>query len=106
MVTLLRDDFGFHPSSVDITFTFMFLVDGSKVKWSLVMSLALHAAEHEAKYESESEYELIMGSNVTYEESNVTHDDSCETQMCTALFRVSLYGYTIHNSGSKLAGGV
>jgi hypothetical protein len=47
------------------------------------MCLALHAAEHEAKYKSESEYELIMGSNVTYEESNVTHDDSCETQICT-----------------------
>lgn len=84
MVTLLRDGFGFHPSSRDITFTF--LVDGSEVEWSLGMALALHAAEHEAKYESESEYELLVGSNATYEESNVTYHDSCETQTCPAVF--------------------
>jgi len=39
MVTLLRDGFGFHPQSRDITFTF--LVDGSEVEWSLGMALAL-----------------------------------------------------------------
>jgi hypothetical protein len=39
MVTLLRDGFGFHPESRDITFTF--LVDGSEVEWSLGMALAL-----------------------------------------------------------------
>jgi hypothetical protein len=83
MVTLLRDGFGFHPSSRDITFAF--LVDGSEVEWSLGMALALHAAEHEAKYESESEYELILG-NVTFEESNATYDESCEAETCPALF--------------------
>jgi hypothetical protein len=41
MVTLLKDGFGFHPDSRDITFTF--LVDGSEVEWSLGMALALHA---------------------------------------------------------------
>lgn len=82
MVTLLRDGFGFHPSSRDITFTF--LVDGSEVEWSLGMALALHAAEHEAKYESESEYERILG-HVTFEDTNATFDESCETETCPAL---------------------
>lgn len=41
MVTLLKDGFGFHSDSRDITFTF--LVDGSEVEWSLGMALALHA---------------------------------------------------------------
>jgi GDA1/CD39 (nucleoside phosphatase) family len=41
MVTLLRDGFGFHPESRDITFTF--LVDGSEVEWSLGMALELYA---------------------------------------------------------------
>ena len=45
MVTLLKDGFGFHPSSRDITFTF--LVDGSEVEWSLGMAIALNAQEME-----------------------------------------------------------
>lgn len=80
MVTLLRDGFGFHPSSRDITFTF--LVDGSEVEWSLGMALALHAEEHDAMYESEKDYERFVESHVHHEESNATYDDSCEAQTC------------------------
>jgi len=41
MVTLLRDGYGFHPESRDITFCF--LVDGSEVEWSLGMALSLYS---------------------------------------------------------------
>lgn len=43
MVTLLRDGFGFHPSSRDITFTQW--VDGNEVEWSLGMALSEYAIE-------------------------------------------------------------
>ncbi|KAL9179749.1 hypothetical protein ACHAXT_007719 [Thalassiosira profunda] len=43
MVTLLRDGFGFHPSSRDITFTQW--VEGNEVEWSLGMALSEFAAE-------------------------------------------------------------
>lgn len=43
MVTLLKDGYGFHPESRDITFTF--LVDGSEVEWTLGMALSLHSNE-------------------------------------------------------------
>mmetsp|Transcript_38387 Transcript_38387/g.65580 ORF Transcript_38387/g.65580 Transcript_38387/m.65580 type:complete len:706 (-) Transcript_38387:62-2179(-) len=43
MVTLLRDGFGFHPSSRDITFTQW--VSGNEVEWSLGMVLSEFAAE-------------------------------------------------------------
>jgi hypothetical protein len=43
MVTLLKDGFGFHPTSRDITFTF--LVDGNEVEWTLGMALAMNAEE-------------------------------------------------------------
>jgi hypothetical protein len=36
-----------------------------EVEWSLGMALDLRAGQHEAKYESESEYKLIVGSNAT-----------------------------------------
>ena len=42
MVTLLRDGFGFHPQSRDITFTQW--VEGNEVEWSLGMVLAEFAA--------------------------------------------------------------
>ncbi len=42
MVTLLRDGFGFHPTSRDITFTQW--VDGNEVEWSLGMALSEFAA--------------------------------------------------------------
>lgn len=80
MVTLLRDGFGFHPSSRDITFSF--LVDGSEVEWSLGMALALHAEEHDATYESKQAYNAFVESHVYYEESNATYDDACEAQTC------------------------
>jgi len=83
MVTLLRDGFGFHPSSRDITFTF--LVDGSEVEWSLGMALALHAEEHDAMYESEKDYETFVESHARYDESNATYDDSCEAQTCPSF---------------------
>jgi hypothetical protein len=44
MVTLLKDGYGFHPSSRDITFTF--LVDGDEVEWSLGLALSMHAEQH------------------------------------------------------------
>ncbi|CAB9520410.1 Nucleoside-diphosphatase mig-23 [Seminavis robusta] len=47
MVSLLRDGFGFHPESRDITFTF--LVDGSEVEWSLGMSLELYSLKASSK---------------------------------------------------------
>jgi len=46
MVTLLRDGFGFRPSSRDITFTF--LVDGDEVEWTLGLALAMNANERTA----------------------------------------------------------
>jgi golgi apyrase len=49
MVTLLKDGFGFHPTSRDITFTF--LVDDNEVEWTLGMALAMNAEErYEAKH--------------------------------------------------------
>ena len=42
MVTLLRDGFGFHPSSRDITFTQW--VEGNEVEWSLGLVLSEFAA--------------------------------------------------------------
>merc|ERR1719440_821337 len=46
MVTLLKDGFGFDPSSRDITFTF--LIDGDEVEWTLGMALAMNANEQTA----------------------------------------------------------
>ena len=43
MVTLLKDGFGFDPSSRDITFTF--LVEGNEVEWTLGMALSMKAEE-------------------------------------------------------------
>merc|ERR1712070_134449 len=51
MVTLLKDGYGFHPESRDITFCF--LVDGSEVEWSLGMALSLYSYQN--KYLSEME---------------------------------------------------
>lgn len=49
MVTLLRDGFGFHPSSRDITFTQW--VDGNEVEWSLGMALSEFATERRQEVE-------------------------------------------------------
>jgi len=43
LVTLLKDGFGFEPSSRDITFTYK--VDGDEVEWTLGMALAMNAEE-------------------------------------------------------------
>ena len=70
MVTLLRDGFGFHPESRDITFTF--LVDGSEVEWSLGMALALRAQEKAHSVLEPTSAEDIMGEmNHTYDEHRV-----------------------------------
>jgi Golgi nucleoside diphosphatase len=50
MVTLLKDGFGFHPDSRDITFTF--LVDGSEVEWTLGMALVVRANESAERLEA------------------------------------------------------
>jgi hypothetical protein len=63
MVTLLKDGFGFHPSSRDITFTF--LVDGSEVEWTLGMALAMNAEETALENAKEQQSHKI---NATYEE--------------------------------------
>ena len=43
LVTLLKDGFGFEPSSRDITFTYK--LDGDEVEWTLGMALAMNAEE-------------------------------------------------------------
>jgi hypothetical protein len=66
MVTLLRDGFGFHPSSRDITFTF--LVDGSEVEWSLGMAIALRAQDRPT--DSPSDQQKPRDSNATFKEES------------------------------------
>jgi len=66
MVTLLKDGFGFHPSSRDITFTF--LVDGSEVEWTLGMALAMNAEEVPFEDGEDQDTNII----------NATYDDQVE----------------------------
>jgi len=75
MVTLLRDGFGFHPESRDITFTF--LVDGSEVEWSLGMALSLYAEEQQ---HAQSDGTSSHSSTVTTggSETNMTSDEEDE----------------------------
>ena len=69
MVTLLRDGFGFDPSSRDITFTF--LVDGSEVEWSLGMAIALNAQELEqSSMSSSTETTIPHDINATHRKSD------------------------------------
>lgn len=63
MVTLLKDGYGFHPSSRDITFTF--LVDGSEVEWTLGMALSVHSNETAVDNGAESFDEKV---NVTFKD--------------------------------------
>lgn len=49
MVTLLRDGFGFHPTSRDITF--ILHLDGNEVEWSLGLALSEFAAERRKQLE-------------------------------------------------------
>merc|ERR1712216_875115 len=57
MVTLLRDGFGFHPSSRDITFTQW--VEGNEVEWSLGMALSEFAAEKGRRRDSKRGVEVL-----------------------------------------------
>jgi len=50
LVTLLRDGFGFHPSSRDITFSFH--VDGSEVEWSMGLAMSLYARQRDEEDEN------------------------------------------------------
>jgi hypothetical protein len=62
MVSLLRDGYGFHPSSQDITFSY--LVQGSEVEWSLGLALSLFAQQdHENRISSELLEQVVEQSN-------------------------------------------
>lgn len=63
MVSLLRDGYGFDPSSRDITFSF--LVDGNEVEWSLGLALSMHAEQHRLVADDEQQ---AVGSNLTTED--------------------------------------
>lgn len=63
MVTLLKDGYGFLPSSRDITFTF--LVDGSEVEWTLGMALSMYAEETAVDNRTDQRGDKI---NMTYED--------------------------------------
>ena len=67
MVTLLKDGFGFHPSSRDITFTF--LLDESEVEWTLGMALSMNAEETSLDETSKENHSPKI---------NVTNHDICE----------------------------
>ncbi len=69
MVTLLKDGFGFHPSSRDITFTF--LVDGSEVEWTLGMALSMYAEETAVDNRSDQKTDRI---NVTFETESAENE--------------------------------
>jgi Golgi nucleoside diphosphatase len=64
MVTLLKDGYGFHPASRDITFTF--LVDGSEVEWTLGMALSIYAEETAVDNRTDRRGDKI----------NITHQDA------------------------------
>jgi hypothetical protein len=73
MVTLLKDGFGFHPSSRDITFTF--LIDGNEVEWTLGLALAMNAnaqASAPATTVTATAYDYNL-----HEGNEVVKDDRC-----------------------------
>jgi len=69
MVTLLKDGYGFRPSSRDITFTF--LVDGSEVEWTLGMALSMYAEETAVDNRADQRGDKI---NITYEDKAVENE--------------------------------
>lgn len=81
MVTLLKDGFGFHPSSRDITFTF--LVDGSEVEWTLGMALSIYAEETAVDNRRDQKAEKI---NVTFETENTESETLRYQRMAHPLF--------------------
>ncbi|CAJ1922972.1 unnamed protein product [Cylindrotheca closterium] len=62
MVTLLKDGYGFHPESRDITFTFD--VDGSEVEWTLGMALSMNAANSQIEAQKEEQASI----NTTFDD--------------------------------------
>jgi Golgi nucleoside diphosphatase len=88
MVTLLKDGFGFHPSSRDITFTF--LVDGSEVEWTLGMALSMNAEQTALGNAREQQSQK---SNATFEANCVDEPLTIQTEtMSYALFGAESYG--------------
>jgi hypothetical protein len=88
MVTLLKDGFGFHPSSRDITFTFH--VDGSEVEWTLGMALSMNA---KTSLLDEANREQKSSMNGTFEEEH-GEDESIDTpdgETTLPLNSLSLY---------------
>jgi hypothetical protein len=77
MVTFLKDGFGFHPSSRDITFTF--LVDGSEVEWTLGMALSMYAEETALDNDSSEEDQRSQKINVTFEDEEDDQSVRIET---------------------------
>jgi hypothetical protein len=71
MVTLLKDGYGFLPSSRDITFTF--LVDGDEVEWSLGLALSMHAEQHNDAAAADQQEQQTAESNRTEEEDCDSH---------------------------------
>lgn len=61
MVTLLKDGYGFHPESRDITF--LFDVDGSEVEWTLGMALSMNADNAQIEEREEQQAKI----NTTFE---------------------------------------
>eukprot|EP00980_Cylindrotheca_fusiformis_P008624 scaffold1830_cov117-Cylindrotheca_fusiformis.AAC.23 len=84
MVTLLKDGFGFHPSSRDITFTF--LVDGGEVEWTLGMALSMNAQQEILMEQEESgppkQSPLING---TFKQERDEEDDQARFAMESLL---------------------
>jgi hypothetical protein len=76
MVTLLKDGFGFHPSSRDITFTF--LVDGNEVEWTLGMALAIYAEE--SSLDDSGETPSPSKINATFDEEEEEDDEPLTIQ--------------------------
>lgn len=81
MVTLLKDGFGFHPSSRDITFTF--LVDGSEVEWTLGMALSVYAEETAVDNQRDQKAEKI---NITFETQSSENETLRYQRMAHPLF--------------------
>merc|ERR1712087_817298 len=54
IVTLLRDGYGFEPSSRNITFTYD--IDGSEVEWTLGMVLSLYSEREGVNTDNSDEW--------------------------------------------------
>ena len=83
MVTLLRDGFGFHPSSRDITFSYH--VDGSEVEWSLGMALSLFAEENQENMDSSHSHikDISIHDGVVLD-NKITHEERKEVEIANS----------------------